>query len=120
MAAQQQLPARATRTSDDIADAVNFRFQPRLGHARNEPVSRLHVLGRVSRPVYAGLVFADLAQRVEIAKQPVAVDACCHGASVIPWGRISPSGVGVKPDTLSDIAHSHLAWYRTRCGRSVV
>ena len=109
MAAEQQLRPVAARTADDVADAVDLRLQPGLGHPRGQPMARLHVLRRISRPMHAGLVFADLAQRVEIAKQPVAVDACRHGASVIPCGRINPSGVGVKPDTLSDSAHSHFA-----------
>ena len=109
MAAEQQMRAVAARAADDVADAVDLRLEPGLGHPRRQPVSRLHVLGRIGRPMHAGLVFADLAQRVEIGEQPVAVDACRHGASVIPCGRINPSGVGVKPDTLSDSAHSHFA-----------
>ena len=119
VAAEQQLCPAAPCTTDDIADAVNLRIQSRLCHPRGQPMARLHIFRRIGRPMHAGLVFTDLAQRVEIAQQPVAIDACRHGASVIPCGRISPSGVGVKPDTLSDSAHSHFAWYKMMCGRSV-
>ena len=59
--------------------------------------------------MHAGLVFADLAQRVEVAQQPLGVDRVVMARCVIPCGRIIPSGVGVKPDTLSDSAHSHFA-----------
>ncbi len=109
MAAEQQLRAIAARAAEDIADAVDLGLQPGLGQTCRQPMARLHVLRRICRPMHAGLVFADLAQRVEVAQQPVAVDACCHGATVMPCGRIIPSGVGVKPDTLSVSAHSHFA-----------
>src|ERR1700733_10398606 len=118
MAAEQKFRTAIGRTTDDIAYAVNLRLEPSLCHPRSQPMARLHIFRRIGRPMHPGLVSSDLAQRVEIAQQPVTIDARRHGASVIPCGRISPSGVGVKPETLSDSAHSHFAWYRMMCGRS--
>ena len=109
VAAEQQMRPLAACASDDIADAVDFRIEPGLGHARRKPVTRFNVLGRVGGPMHAGLVCANLSQRAQIAEQPVAIDGFCHGAITMPCGRIIPSGVGVKPDTLSDSAHSHFA-----------
>src|SRR5215469_3218342 len=103
----------AARATEDVADAVDLGLQPRLGHTRGKPVSRFDIFGRIGWPVHAGFVGADLRQRAQIAKQAVGIDGFRHGAIAIPCGRISPSGVGVKPETLSDSAHSHFAWYST-------
>ena len=82
--------ALAPRTTDDVADAVDRRIQPASLHPRHQPVARLHILRRIGRPMHAGLVFTDLAQRVEVAQQPLAIDARVHGAITMPCGRDQP------------------------------
>ena len=117
MAADQQERPLPSPAADDVADAVDLGVQPGLGQAGGEPVPRLDVLRRVGRPVHAGAVGADRPQRVQVVQQTLVVDLA-HGATAMPCGRISPSGVGTKPETLSLSAHNHRAWYSTICGRS--
>ena len=61
----------------------------------------------VAQSASAGLLVQNYC--TQIAQQPIGIDTCVHGATTIPCGRINPSGVGVKPDTLSDSAHNHFA-----------
>ena len=96
MTAEQQMRPRAARASDHVADAVDFRIEAGLGHARRKPVTRCDIIGRVGGPMHAGLVRPNPGERAKVAEQPVAVDVCCHGggchgAITIPCGRIIPS-----------------------------
>ena len=72
--AGEHLAAGRAGKSQHVADAVDDRLEPGLSHALGQPLARRHVLGREGRPVHAGLVGADLAQRVEIAQQAVGID----------------------------------------------
>ena len=74
MAAGEQLRPVAGRQADDIADAVDVGGQARLGQAAGQPVAGADVVGGEGRAVDAGLVFADLAQGVEVGEQAVGVD----------------------------------------------
>ena len=118
MAADQQERPLPSPAADDVADAVDLGVEPGLGQPGGEPVPRLDVVRRIGRAVHPGAIGADRPQRrAGRSSSRLLVDPA-HGATAMPCGRISPSGVGTKPETLSLSAHSHLAWYSTMCGRS--
>ena len=45
MGAGQNFPPPSTAEADDIADAVDLRVEPGLGHAIDQPLARHHVFG---------------------------------------------------------------------------
>ncbi len=74
MAAHQQMRPVAGVPPIHVADAVDRGVQPAGLHPLDQPVARLHVLGRVGRAVHTGAELADLAQFVEVAKERLGVD----------------------------------------------
>ena len=106
---------RAARASDDVADAVDFRISPASVMLLGQPVARCDIIGRVGRPMHAGLVLSDPGAAREGRR------AAGRRRWMLSWRRVSwcdhdplragssrPAS-GTKPDTLSDSAHSHLA-----------
>ena len=74
MRAGQQFRSGFRAGADDIADAVDFGGKSGLGKPLRQPLQRAHMRFRKGRLVNAGLVCADAAQRVEVGKDPGAVD----------------------------------------------
>jgi hypothetical protein len=72
-AGEELATARAGK-AEHVADPVDRRLEAGPFHALDEPLARLHVLGRKRRPMHAGLMGADLAQFVEVAQQAIGID----------------------------------------------
>ena len=74
MRAGQQFRSGFRAGAEHIADAVDLGVEPCLRKPLRQPLQRAHMRLRESRLVNAGLVGADAAKRIEIGKDPGAVD----------------------------------------------
>src|SRR5215469_6678809 len=72
--AEQQHPPRAWIAADDVADPIDYRVEPRLAKFFGQPVSRLNVGGRISRPVDAALVAAEFGKPFQIRNNAISID----------------------------------------------
>ena len=84
MRARQQLRSGFRAGAEHIADAVDLGGEPCFGKPLRQPLQRAHMRLGESRLVNAGLVGADGAQRIEVGKDPGAIDVramVSHGAS---------------------------------------
>src|SRR5262249_53488529 len=68
------LASRHASFAKYVADAVDAGVDTGFSHLRNQPLSGCHIIGRKGWAVHAGLVGADLAQRIEIAKDTLGID----------------------------------------------
>ena len=75
MRARQQFRPGFRAGAEHVADAVDLGRKACLGKPLRQPLQRAHMRLRESRLVNAGLVGADGTERVEIGKDPGAVDA---------------------------------------------
>ena len=75
MRARQQFRPGLRAGSDDVADAVDFAREVRLGEPLRQPLERAHMRFRERRLVNAGLVGADGAERIEIGKDASTIHA---------------------------------------------
>src|SRR5258707_509616 len=73
--ADKQPPLGAWIAADHIADAIDHRVEPGLDNFAGEPLPRCEVLGRISRPVYAGLVSAEFGEALQVGDDPLAIDS---------------------------------------------
>jgi hypothetical protein len=80
--ADQQAAGRVGRAAKDIADAVDHRFEARLGELPGEPVARGDIGFGIGRAVDPGLVAAEFGEALQIGDDPVSIDLQ-HG--LFPW-----------------------------------
>ena len=74
MRARQQFRSGFRAGAEHVADAVDLGGEPGLGKPLRQPLQRAHMRLGEGRLVNAGLVGADGAERVEIGKDPGAID----------------------------------------------
>jgi hypothetical protein len=68
------LCAHTGEVTEDVADAVDRGSEPGLPKPLGKPHQRAHMRLGERRPVNAGLVGADATERIEIGKNPAAID----------------------------------------------